>query len=414
MFQTIQPKDPRIRPLPYPFLGALSISSDVEFMDFPFFEDLMRFLNTQKKTSLGYGLGLEVTSGFFFYSAHPSSFSYFSGSSPTAAPGLLADRMNEYLQGGWFDANHAYGDFDQAGGFEREHALRSCELLTKLGIQIKVFTNHGGPENIQNVGIDAAYHCGDLPGHKAYHADLMRKHGVRFIWTDSLITPKAEATFSERAKHLFEKLSRGRVKILPTLGKENGSLLLDCDLQDHSRLRGFWRFRSTGINAPNLSSLGHQLRQIDWPVFYKRNNVVIIYQHLGVLHRNSGRCYQAAVGAVRARPEVFLAPFHVLAREFREGRLWVSGLSRLLSYVDMVESTRIDCDSQQDLYYIVHDHVVGQPEVFFQGLTVYIDPTRPFRLCYRGHYLTPLHNGPDETGRYSATVPIRKLPDIWE
>ena len=178
MFQTIQPKDPKIRALPYPFLGALAMSNDVEFFNFHFFDPFMEFLNTKRTTCFGMGLGLEVTSSFFFYSTHPDSISYFAGIDPKAQLSPLANRIVDYLRSGWIDTNHSYGDFDGVGGFQREHALRCYEVLAKLGLTIRVFTNHGSGENIQNVGSDAKYHCGDLRGHEAYHADLMKQNGI--------------------------------------------------------------------------------------------------------------------------------------------------------------------------------------------------------------------------------------------
>jgi hypothetical protein len=202
MFQSIQPKKSILRALPYPFLGALSISNDVELLTFDFFEALMKFLNTRNKTLFGVGLGLEVTSSLFFYSANPNTFSYFSGADVRAKVNPVAKRLKDYLCSGWIDTNHAYGDFNQVDGFHRDHAIRCYDVLTKLNSRIKVFTNHGGADNIQNVGADAGYHCGDLKNHYAYHADLMRQHGVRYVWTDSMFTQKetSEVSYSKRIK----------------------------------------------------------------------------------------------------------------------------------------------------------------------------------------------------------------------
>jgi hypothetical protein len=397
MFQCIQPKSSEIRALPYPFRGALSISSDVEFFDFRFFETFMKFLNTQKITPFGLGLGLEVTSSFFFYSANPYTFSYFFGTKPQATLSPVAERVQHYLQTGWIDTNHAYGDFNGVGGFSREHALECYNILTQLGVTLNVFTNHGCRENIQNVGPDAAYHCGDLRGHDAYHADLMKRNGVRYIWTDSMSISKKKS-LRNFMMHLLKK-------------KE--PLLRDCVLQDGSYFKGFLRFRSTGTNAPNLSSFAYQIQHINWKKFYKNRNVLVLYQHLGVLYRNAGRCYQASVQAVSERPEVFLAPFYTLQQEYQGGRLWVCGLNRLLTYVDAIESVMVKYDDVRNCYDVLCDKAIEQPERFFQGLTIYVDTTRPNSVCYNGSELPIVYNGPDETGQYSVTVPIQKLKDIW-
>ena len=55
-----------IRPYPYPYKSAISISNDPDFTDFEFFEELLKFLNTDQKTEFGYGVNLELTSGTFY------------------------------------------------------------------------------------------------------------------------------------------------------------------------------------------------------------------------------------------------------------------------------------------------------------------------------------------------------------
>ena len=96
-----------VRPWPYPFKAALTISNDAEYVSFNFFEELMTFLNTESQTSLGQGLGIEVTSSVFHFSANPYNFSVFKGASPDAKPSEYAHRIEEYLSGGWIDTLHA-------------------------------------------------------------------------------------------------------------------------------------------------------------------------------------------------------------------------------------------------------------------------------------------------------------------
>jgi hypothetical protein len=177
-----------VRALPYPYKAGVAISNDAEFMSSEFFEGLMAFLNSTGQTPLGRGLGLEVTSSAFFYSAHPYSFSYFEGAAVGGGKAPFAARMEEYLRAGWIDTLHAYGDFDGVGGFQRAHAERTFDALARMGVTLPIYTNHGDSANVQNIGGDAAYHLGDIPGTPAYHTDLLKTHGARYIWTDSAIT----------------------------------------------------------------------------------------------------------------------------------------------------------------------------------------------------------------------------------
>ena len=382
------------RVLPYPYKGAMTISNDAEFMSFEFFETFYSFLNSNKKTIFGDGLGLQVTSSLFFYSNKPYNLSYFNGIEVNSPKNGYAQRLCEYLKAGWIDTNHAYGDFDGIGGFQRAHAIRVLEEMNEKQIQIPCFTNHGDTFNIQNIGTDASYHQGDRPDSRAYHADLLHQLGTRYIWTDSAI-------FARKSKR-FLRISHLTIK--PVIVKRR--------LQDGQEFLVFNRFRSTGANAPNLSSLGYQIEQVNLEELYRKRGIIVLYQHLGVLGRNSGKCIPATIEAVRSRPEVFLAPWYRLAREVHEGRLWLPALHVLLRYCEMLLFTGL-VRREDNAIEVVIERVIPDPEEYFQGLTFYIDTRDSVSLIYCGRQIPIVYNGPDETGRYSVTVPIRKKEDIW-
>ena len=383
-----------VRTLPYPYRGAVAISNDAEFMSFEFFEAFYSFLNSNRKTVFGIGLGLQVTSSVFFYSDKPYNLSYFNGIEVNAPKNGYAQRLCEYLKTGWIDTNHAYGDFDGVGGFQRAHAIRVLEEMNEKQIQIPCFTNHGDTFNIQNIGTDASYHQGDRPDSRAYHADLLHQLGTRYIWTDSAI-------FARKSKR-FLRISHLTIK--PVIVKRR--------LQDGQEFLVFNRFRSTGANAPNLSSLGYQIEQVNLEELYRKRGIIVLYQHLGVLGRNSGKCIPATIEAVRSRPEVFLAPWYRLAREVHEGRLWLPALHVLLRYCEMLLFTGL-VRREDNAIEVVIERVIPDPEEYFQGLTFYIDTRDSVSLIYCGRQIPIVYNGPDETGRYSVTVPIRKKEDIW-
>jgi len=384
IFCRIEPAVPRLRRLPYPYRGALSIAGDAEGFSAEFFETLMAFLNSRGQTRFGIGLGLEVTASLFFYDRSRTSLAYFADDAPGARRSRHADRLDDYLRAGWIDTNHAFGNFDGGGGFRRAHAEHAYEALARAGAVLPVFTNHGSADNIQNIGRDADYHRGDRPGDAAYHVDLFSAQGVRFAWTDGLYIerPAAEAV----------------------------PLLLSTELQDGSIINGFRRVRGTGANAPNLTSLGTQIGLLSWEQLYAEGGVVVLYQHLGVLHKAQGQLTPATIEAVAARPDVCLAPFRRLARERDEGRLWVAGLARLLRYADAV--SRVSLSGGQGCG-VIELHDGPGPPLDPGGLTLYIDPALPVSLVYRKRSLPFWYNGPDETGRYSVTVAWTPLEEIW-
>ena len=71
----------KIRKFPYPYKCALSISSDIDnASSSEFFVQFMNFLNSEKQTIYGPGLGLEVANSFWFFNGSKSAqLSYFDG-----------------------------------------------------------------------------------------------------------------------------------------------------------------------------------------------------------------------------------------------------------------------------------------------------------------------------------------------
>jgi hypothetical protein len=409
-------KDPNIRKLPYPYLGAISISNDIDYTNFQFFEEFMKFLNTTRKTKFGQGLGLEITSSFFFYSTTPYSFSYFSGAKPKSKKSSIANRMEDYIISGWMDANHAYGDFDAGPFFTREHAIRCYEILENLGVSVEIFITHGNKNNIQNVGRDAIwYHRGDVKGHPAYHVDLMKKHGVKFVWTDNMVREYCYIPTSI-FKRLLLKIKRKI--LLEDIFKGGVQILKELTLQDGSKFKGFWRFRGTGKYAPILPSLEYQLNKIDWQDFYKNDRIIIIYQHLGIIDRKNGQCIQATCENVCSSNKGVLKPFYFLAREYHEGKLWIAGLKRLLNYIDVISNVQIKFDKNLSAIFIMCNEKINKtPNEFFQGLTIYINKDdiklEKLKVYHEDKSLNYVINPPDETGKISITIPLKRLDDIW-
>jgi hypothetical protein len=397
----LKPAHRDVRPLPYPFQGAIAISSDPDWQSFAYFDALTEFLCTRRTTRLGTGLGLGFGGSLFFFSAHRESFAYFDGPAADAPPGPHAARLDAYLAAGLIDTNHAYGDFDRVGGFTRAHAERTVELLTRAGVRLDVYVNHGDEANAQNIGPGYTHHFGDVPGHPAYHADLLARQGIRWVWPTG--------------RFLNEPLKRAHAGFPQWLETRRGypaTMFEPVTLQDGSRFGGVHRFRGTGENAPNLSSLGNQIDQIDFDAFYRARSVCVLYQHLGVRDRVGRKLAAASIEAMLAAPELYIAPFRRLAQEQDRGRLWVPGTGRLLRYANVVANAvpRVDAATGRINLDLPPDIV---PAHDLAGLTIYIDTAKTPSLFCGDTEIALRMNGPDETGRYSATVPVPATPDIW-
>jgi hypothetical protein len=105
-----------------------------------------------------------------------------------------------------------------------------------------------------------------------------------------------------------------------------------------------------------------------------------------------------------------------MKKENQEGRLWVPGLRRILRYVDMVESITIVRNEKNREYEIIHtpDIYIENPQDYFQGLTIYINPNNKITLRYKDKFLAFVKNGPDENGLYSISIPMKQLGDVWK
>ena len=152
------------------------------------------------------------------------------------------------------------------------------DALSDLGVRLSVYTNHGTADNVQNVGGDASYHQGDIVGGDAYHTDLFSPNGVRYVWSDRCIFT-FPANLKDMAKRLLKK-------------KSSDSVLFKSPLQDGTSVFRFYRFRSSGKEAPNCSLLKHQTRQLGLERLYNKERIAILYQHPGVFMKKD-KTYKA-------------------------------------------------------------------------------------------------------------------------
>lgn len=402
----IQALSPLVRKWPYPFSSAFSISNDIEFTSMEYFEVLMEYLNSNNETVFGTGLGLEVTNSMFFFNALGETVSYYCGATVDAKKSDYSDRLMEYVKAGLIDTNHAFGDFSAESRFTRRHAERVYEELSKYGQQLEIFSNHGGEYNCQGIG-GADFRKGDVHGSPEYHSDLFIPNGVRYLWNESGMY-EGESTLRLYLKNIRDNLFRRKFPLLPV-----GSFLSNYKLHDGTYLKAFWRYRATGFNAPNASSFLAQLLGVDWSKLFDEQGALVLYQHLGVDYRSAKKCFPMTLSKALSRPELYISPFGIIKRLKEEGKLWVIGLGRLLKYVDMIQTTKVVWDDKIESFIVSSEQPILDAISFFQGLTMYVDPARSVRVIYNGMDLPLWHNGCDSDKRYSVTVVLNKLENLW-
>jgi hypothetical protein len=158
--------------------AALALSIDADGCTVERLARVLRYWAGDEATEFGPGLRLPVASSMFACSRNPSA--------PPQASYLDGDRegLLDAFRRGWIDSLHGLGDFTAAQPCTRDLAKRAFDALAADGVRLKVWTNHGGPENVQNMLRPGT--LGDVPGSTAYLADLARDYGIRYLWASEL------------------------------------------------------------------------------------------------------------------------------------------------------------------------------------------------------------------------------------
>jgi hypothetical protein len=157
---------------------SLALSIDCDGCTVERLHRVLRYWASDEKTEFGPGLGLPVASSMFAYSRNPAA--------PPQAAYLDGDRdgLLQAYRRGWIDSLHGLGDFTAAQPCTRDLAQRAFDALAADGVRLKGWTNHGGPDNRQNLLRPGS--SGDEPGSPYYHADLAAAYGIRFVWASEL------------------------------------------------------------------------------------------------------------------------------------------------------------------------------------------------------------------------------------
>ncbi len=320
--------DVRQRRFPAPYRAMLAISSDIDRTSIHGLREMPRFINTEAETAGGPGVGLDFANSMWMYGSTGGSAqyakvlarddSYWRSPNDCAAPSPVADELVEYARSGWIDTLHTYGNFSQVSDmvpFTRDLAEAALAELDARGVALTVWTNHGGRSNAQNIGPKRFMH-GDNPKSPAYHADLLRAYGARFL-------------------HVANEPSRfGHADILST-----------TTLRDGGHMHAWPRFssivgnRAAAVRADSMNglarlgggdddyaniwfsgTLGEQLNRRVLDSLVSDNLYAILAQHLGTVTPMAGLDAPAR-DALR------------LLRSYQDaGRILVSRTSRLLRY----------------------------------------------------------------------------------
>jgi len=317
------------------------------------------------------------------------------------------------------------------GGFKRELAERAIEELDKHGMKVKVWVNHGDRFNEQNIGVVRRV-GGDRPGSDAYHADMLREYGIRFVDADVItdivgqdrpcsfweayLAPNGRSYFREVARKLTKAgmmatdvVSRrlaGRDVFHKFAYAGDNRLMNVLPLQDglpmhHFRRFGFWE-EALADDLPFLLSEWRLSRLIE------SEGYMILYVHLGRF-RASGR---------KRFSDETLETFRTLAEYSRSGKIWITTISKLLEYNVAHSNLMYTVTTERDGTLIeikgIEDPVAGKrmPDArSLEGLTFFTEHPDGTTIRLGDRELRVERNGPDSpSGLRSVSIPLSRLP----
>jgi len=361
----------RLRHLPHPFAAALAICSDLdETPDLDVYLEIVRYLNGRDGSRMGPGLGLEVGNSIYF-EMPPEQFAYWNAGERGQAA------VRALIRSGHVDCIHSFGDL----AVSRAHAERALGELRRHGCRVEVWVDHSRAPS--NLGPDIMVGQGDVPGAPAYHADLMREFGVRYVWrgrVTSVIGQDRPASFGgllsaghpwtsavtlgkEIVKHALARA--GSEKYAPHAANRVYRVV---SLRDGTRVLEFLRCNPSwgGVShSDNAAGVADVLTDGFLRRLVEREGVCILYTHLGKV-----------VSRAEPLPPGSRAALARLAAFAGENRILVATTRRLLRYLTVRDHLRFRPEGEGDrcriLLEAVDDPLDGprrpQPEEL-QGLT---------------------------------------------
>jgi hypothetical protein len=313
---------------PEPFRAALALSIDCDGCTVERLHEVLGYWAGDGKTAWGPALALPVASSMFLYSRNPAA--------PPQAAYLDGERdgLRDACRRGWIDTLHSLGDFSIDQPCTRDMARRAFEALASDDVRLRVWTNHGGPENTQNLLKSTS--SGDVPGSHAYLADLAWEYGIRFVWASELtplIGQDREATPWEYyyASHpeqsawarVVARAAHGWCEpLVRKLGIEpyGGNRLVEQrKLRDGREIAVFrrygrWRY-DTISRLPSILSADVLDRLV------ASRGAMIVYLHIGPSRDETAENFSAGLKALDD-----------VARRRRNGELWVARTVDLLAH----------------------------------------------------------------------------------
>ena len=395
------------RQFPYPFKAMLAICSDLdETTDWHAYWSVMHFLNSRDSGPLGTGVGLEVGNSIYFDMPR-DQFSYWNTDDHGRA------MLRSLIRSGHVDCLHSFGDLAS----DRAHAGRALDELASHDCRLAVWVDHAVAPS--NFGSDIMKGFGDLPGHRAYHADLTRDYGIRYVWKGRVTSvigqdrPRSlrgiwngrhpAASFRTLAKEAAKQTLSMSRKSRYRMHRPN-RLASSARLRDGAVVTEFLRCNPHWAGVSSCDTADGIANVITTPFLdrlVQRRGCCVLYTHLGKRHRHNR---DGVLGAAA------MDCFRLLAERQSRGDVLITTTRRMLDYWHAWNVTRLSVSRQRHRHQIDLSLTAPGPSLEPQGLTVYTDAADTSEIRLNGRNLSTIVRNPvDETGRPSISIPWRPL-----
>lgn len=322
----------RLRPFPYPYKAGLALCSDIDGCDRQTFMAVHRFMNTKEE-----GLGLPVSDSFFAVGRERGQMAFFLPDGSRHSED--ADFIRRAIKDGLIDSLHSWGDFNEAPPdplFLRRIAEQLRRDFYAHGLRVKVWINHGSPNNRQNLKARAqpAYK-GDNSQSPYYTSDLIRDLGIKFYWWSEVLPWPLSCQLKSQTPRVWARLGVNVLKNLIKSLTGRGNQVREASqltilgrpvvLHDRRRLIGFTRFNRCpqGVwSLPTRHTLRYSLSPRVLNELLEKEGYLILYTHLGLPREHGDKIF----------PGPDEEALFGLAGHYNNGDIWVVPTGHLLSY----------------------------------------------------------------------------------
>ena len=419
-----QMPDVKLTKLPYPYKAALTICSDIDGCSFDDFMLTHQFLNSSQETPLGKGLGLPIGNSFWMYDKPElpnSAFSYLDPVSLKETP--YAEKIDLLIQAGILDVMHGYGNFNCDFPYHRKYAEKAIDVLEKKTHRIKVWTNHGGADNLQSIGQNSQGEGDVAESSQYYHADLLRKYGIEFFWDSEMNVSNIigqdrkshylQGYWNNPLYHQMPNKHRQLIKGWFAVWDDILYRFRQCHCFDwahanySNELLSFEALRD-GQPFHRFKRFGHG--RFDWSddlplllndhVFQRliqTGGYLILYIHLGD-NKNRGK---------HVLSEEVIHTLRKISDYYSNKEIWIDTTSNLLKYNKFVQNLKWSCCEKESLYTIEIEHQMNISAEDLSGLTFEAPVNKDVQVIYNGRdvYIEVFKT---RNGQY-AQVPLRSI-----